>query len=130
VSNLAREGEGLIRPLQGLIGITKIPERYCRPGQAGNGGVLAVNERMGAVSLGVVERDTLVQMFPGDRWFSKGEGCNAECLVRLEERRRISHTLGQVEELLGETVPNTATIIALNTEDSALNSDDPLSHFH
>jgi hypothetical protein len=41
-------------------------------------------------------------MFLGDRWFSKPDGCNAECSVRDEEKRWISHTLRQVEELLGE----------------------------
>src|SRR5262249_50018741 len=79
-----------------------MPECCCRGAKAGNPGVSAVNERIRAVSLGSVERDTLVQMFPGDRWFSKPEGCSAECMVPQLEESRISHTLGQVEELLGE----------------------------
>jgi hypothetical protein len=101
VSDPVREGEGLITPLRGLIRVTKMPERYCRVGQAEFAGVLAVNERMGTVSLGIVERDTPVPVFPGDHLFSKPEGCSAELSVRLEEKRRITRTLGQVEELLG-----------------------------
>jgi hypothetical protein len=57
------------------------------------------------VSLAIVKLDTLIQMLPGHRWFSKVEGCKAELLVRLDEKSRISHALSQVEELLGELAP-------------------------
>ena len=42
--------------------------------------------------------------------------------------RGYNDTRGLVETI--DVQSNTIKIIALNTEDSALNSDDPLSHFH
>ena len=39
-------------------------------------------------------------------------------------------TLGDMSSDVRGAQPNTATIIAPNTEDSALNSGHPLSHFH
>ena len=71
MSELACQGETFITLFQGLIGVAKKPERKCRAAQAENAGVLGVNESMRAVSLRIMKRDALIQMFKGNPWFSK-----------------------------------------------------------
>jgi hypothetical protein len=55
-----------------------------------------------AVSLGVVKRNRLIQLFPGRGQLSKQERRTPERRVRLDEETRISHPLSKAEKLIGQ----------------------------
>src|SRR5262245_8285162 len=92
--------QGFLAPLQSPFWVTKIPERYGGVGEAADPGILSVEKRMRAVSLGVVERDRLFQLLPGRAHFSEPQRPSPERKVRLDEETRVARLLGNAEKLL------------------------------
>ena len=97
---LLGQGERLVAPLQGLVRIAKKPQGQGRIGEASHPGVMPVEEGMGAVLLGVVEGNALLQVRAGRGKLSQTEQGRPQRIVGLQEESRVLHALGQAQELL------------------------------
>ena len=58
-ATLLRQGHRLVAPRQPLVRIAQVPQRPRGKAVANHASVLPIEERRGAVLLGIVERDTL-----------------------------------------------------------------------
>src|SRR5262245_38677301 len=83
-----------------------MPERYGRPGEGDNAGVLSVDKRMRAVLIRIIELDRLLQMFPGGDQLSQVEGRIPKRKMCLDEETRISRPLRKAKKLLAQLMRN------------------------
>jgi hypothetical protein len=75
VRTLLRQGHRLLAPRQPLVRIAQVPQRPGSNAMANHTRVLPVEERMGAVLLGVVERDPLRHVRVRRGWRSQEGQC-------------------------------------------------------
>src|SRR5262249_44001959 len=65
VRQLLGEGERIVDTSQGLLRIAEIPQRPGSKGEAVHPGVIAIEKGVGAILLGIVERNALLQVCTG-----------------------------------------------------------------
>ena len=95
VRQLLGQGERLVAPLQGLVRIAKKPQGQGCIGEASHPRVMPVQEGMGAVLLGVVEGNPLLQVLSGWSKLSQIEQGHPQRIVGLQEESRVLCALGQ-----------------------------------
>src|SRR5262245_44243210 len=94
------QAKGIMVPLEGLVWIAKHPQGQAQPGQTEYPGVMPIEEGMGAVLLGIVERQGLLQAFSGLDKLSKQEQSLPLRAVGLEQEGRVLYTLRQTQKPL------------------------------
>src|SRR5262245_35636650 len=99
MSQLPGVREGLLASLQRLRRIAEEPQHHSQVHLAGSPGVLPVQQGVGLVLLGVIERQALLQMFPGSHELAKIQQGDSPDAVRPDEQPRILYTLGQTQQL-------------------------------
>ena len=101
VRQLPGQGKRLLALLQGLVWIAQQPSHVGRISAAAYAWVLpTIEPGMGAVLLGLIESDTLVQMGPSWDQVSQEKPERPHAIVGLEEESWIVQALSQGEVLL------------------------------
>src|SRR5262245_19215354 len=95
---LAGQGQRLLAPLQGLVGIAKVPQYSGETGEAKHPEVVP-GEDMGAVRLGIVEGDALLQVRADGAPLSEEEQGIPQHDMGICEAYWILDTLGQAQHL-------------------------------
>src|SRR5262249_34572015 len=85
--------ERLGTPLQGLVRIALKPQNSAHIGAASHPGIMGIDKSMGAVLLGIIERDALFEMCAASNELSMPEQDGPQGPVRLQEERRVLYTL-------------------------------------
>jgi hypothetical protein len=101
---LLRQGHRLVVPRQPLVRIAKPPQRPGGTAEANHASVLPIEERRGAVLLGVVERHTLRKVCVCKGWRSQVEQRRPQGTVRCHEHCGVLGLLRQGQELLTQGV--------------------------
>jgi hypothetical protein len=70
MSSLLRSGHSLLAVLKGLVWVTQNPQRQGQPGETKDPRFKAEEESKGAVLLGVVEGEALLQVLSGEGKFA------------------------------------------------------------
>jgi hypothetical protein len=95
------------------------PQGLRRVGQAPHRQVNAGAEGQGAMLLGVVERDALLQVGARRDHLALPEQTHPERKMGFEEERRVVDSLGQAEALLRQFHPQIAKMIGLQNPSNA-----------
>src|SRR5688500_18490662 len=96
---LLSERMGVVAPLQRLVWITKHPQSPRGKASAHHPGVRPDAQGQGAVLLGVVESDRLLEVCSASGQISPIEQGGSHRPMCLQEKGRVLRTLGQVEKL-------------------------------
>jgi hypothetical protein len=94
VNYLLGHGKGLLAFFQSLVQISKQAKIPGCKEPAKYPWILSIEESMGVVSHGIVESDTLLEMFSGSNEFSPEHQRLSYGEMSLQEKRRVLDTLG------------------------------------
>ena len=98
VRQLLGQGEGLVAPREGLVWIAEQPQGPGHIGEAPDPEVQAIVEGQGAVLLGIIEGEPLLQVRPSQGQLSQEVHRAPQRMVGHQEERRVVHALGQTED--------------------------------
>src|SRR5215475_14690581 len=102
--HLLCQGHCLVAPRQPLVRIAKIPHRKGAIAVASHARVLAIEERRGAVLLGIIEYYTLRKMCLCSGYRTQVEQRRSQGTMRRQKHCRVLGLLREGEELLAECV--------------------------
>jgi hypothetical protein len=93
------QAKPLVNSLESLVGIAERPEGICCVAMADYSGVVSIEESQGAMLLGIVERDSLLQGRLGrGKLTQKVQGWSS-CSTGFQKKCRVLGTLGELQKL-------------------------------
>ena len=95
VRTLLRQGHRCVDPRQPLVRIAQVPQRPGGKAVANHARVLPIEDRSGAVLLGIVERYTLRQVPVRRGWHTQAEQRRPHGTVRRHKHSRVLGLLRQ-----------------------------------
>ena len=100
VRQLLGEGERVVDAPQGLVGIAELPQGQRHKGETVHPGVIAIQKGVGAMLLGIVERQALLQVGPGGGELAQPDQGIPQHIVGHQQELHLADPLGQASELL------------------------------